>query len=72
MPIYEFICKKCGQHFEALVAIGKENTVSCSACGSKDIKKLLSSFGIGGGSNRLSTSSEACPTCTATSCSTSK
>lgn len=72
MPIYEFICKKCGKHFETLVSIGKENTVTCEACGSKNIQKLLSSFGIGGGSNRLNTSSDTCPTCTTDTCTTCK
>lgn len=72
MPIYEFVCKKCGEHFEALVSIGKEKSVSCHECGSKDIQKLLSSFGIGGGSNRLSSSSEACTTCSTKTCNTCK
>ncbi|MEE9389715.1 MAG: zinc ribbon domain-containing protein [Candidatus Aminicenantaceae bacterium] len=72
MPIYEFTCNKCSNHFECLVSIGKEKDVSCSACGNKDIQKLFSSFGIGGGSDRLSSSSSSCTTCSATSCSTCK
>ncbi|UCC41347.1 MAG: zinc ribbon domain-containing protein [Candidatus Aminicenantes bacterium] len=72
MPIYEFTCNKCNNHFECLVSIGKEKDVSCSACGSNDIRKLFSSFGIGGGGNRISSSSSACTTCSATSCSTCK
>ncbi len=72
MPIYEFICTKCKKHFECLVSIGKENSVSCVSCGSKDIQKMFSSFGIGGGSNRINTSSSSCTTCSATSCDTCK
>ena len=72
MPIYEFICKKCENHFESLVSIGKEKSVSCASCGSKDIQKLISSFGIGGEGNRLSSSSAACTTCSATTCETCK
>ncbi|NIM90048.1 MAG: hypothetical protein GTO17_03785 [Candidatus Aminicenantes bacterium] len=72
MPIYEFTCQKCRSHFECLVSIGKEKNVSCLACGSKDIQKLFSSFGIGGESNRLSSSSTTCSTCSATSCETCK
>jgi len=71
MPIYEFICRKCKKHFESLVSIGKEKSVSCTSCGSKDIQKIFSSFGIGGG-NRLSSSSAACNTCSATTCDTCK
>jgi len=29
MPIYEFLCKKCGKQFEALVSIGGEKGLSC-------------------------------------------
>ncbi|MFP4081405.1 MAG: FmdB family zinc ribbon protein [Candidatus Aminicenantes bacterium] len=72
MPIYEFVCKKCGKHFESLVSVGREKEVSCEACGSKNIEKLISSFGIGGGSSRISSSSDACPTCTANTCTTCK
>ncbi|NOR53876.1 MAG: hypothetical protein GQ536_07300, partial [Candidatus Aminicenantes bacterium] len=38
MPIYEFICTKCTKHFECLVSIGNEKSVSCVSCGSKDIQ----------------------------------
>ncbi len=72
MPIYEFTCKKCEEHFECLVSIGKEKNVSCASCGSKDIQKVFSSFGIGGGGNRLNSSSAACTTCSATTCDTCK
>ncbi|MFB0564064.1 MAG: zinc ribbon domain-containing protein [Candidatus Aminicenantaceae bacterium] len=72
MPIYEFACKKCGKHFETLAPVGGEKNICCTACGGKDLQKLISSFGIGGGSNRLSSSSSSCTTCSATSCSTCK
>ncbi|NIM96834.1 MAG: hypothetical protein GTO24_01740 [candidate division Zixibacteria bacterium] len=72
MPIYEFICKKCGKHFETLVSIGGEKSVSCISCGSHSIQKLVSSFGIGGGSSRLSASSDACTTCSTKTCDTCK
>lgn len=72
MPIYEFLCKKCGAQFEALVALGGEKNVSCRNCGNKGLEKLISSFGIGGGSSKLKTSSSGCSTCSATSCETCK
>jgi len=71
MPIYEFICKKCNKKFETLVKIGKEKEVSCPNCGSSNLEKLLSSFGIGGESNKLSSSS-ACSVCSTKTCSTCK
>lgn len=70
MPIYEFTCNKCEKDFEALVSLGKENTVSCLHCGSGDIKKRISAFGIGGGSRRTGSASSSCSSCSATSCET--
>lgn len=72
MPIYEFVCKKCGIRFEALVSIGGEKNVACKSCGHKELEKLVSAFGIGGSSSKIKTSSGACTTCSATSCDTCK
>jgi putative FmdB family regulatory protein len=70
MPLYEFSCKKCGQRFESLVTVGKEKDVVCAKCGSADVEKMVSCFGIGGGSSRLKASSSSCTTCSTGSCST--
>lgn len=72
MPIYEFMCKECKNQFETLVSIGGEKSVSCKFCGSKDIRKLISSFGIGGGSSKIKNASSGCSACSATSCSSCK
>lgn len=70
MPIYEFVCGKCGREFETLVRLGGEKGVCCPECGSADVQKLISAFGIGGGSSRLKTASSSCTTCSSKSCST--
>jgi putative FmdB family regulatory protein len=70
MPIYEFICRKCGRRFECLVPMGKEKDAVCPGCGAADGKKILSSFGIGGGASRFKGSSSSCGTCSGKSCST--
>jgi len=72
MPIYEYLCRSCGCRFEALVRIGREDEVRCEACRSGDVRKLLSSFGIGGGASRLKGSSSGCATCHGRSCATCK
>ena len=72
MPIYEFRCSNCGKQFEILVSIGNEKNVTCLDCGSNNVCKLVSTFGIGGKNSRLNTSSSGCTTCSATSCSTCK
>ncbi|ROQ90689.1 FmdB family zinc ribbon protein [Desulfosoma caldarium] len=41
MPIYEYVCTHCGEVSEHLV-LGKDEAVSCPACGSAGVKKLLS------------------------------
>jgi putative FmdB family regulatory protein len=72
MPLYEFCCESCGTRFEALVRLGGEKDVGCLACGGRKVRKLLSAFGIGGGSSRLKASSSGCSTCSSHSCSTCK
>jgi putative FmdB family regulatory protein len=70
MPIYEFICKKCGNRFETLVRTGSGKAIVCPTCECEDVRKLFSSFGIGGGSSRPTSSSSSCSTCSSKSCST--
>ena len=72
MPLYEFKCQACGRRFEALVHIGRENDVCCLGCGGRDVRKLVSAFGIGGGASRIKTSGSGCATCSSSSCSTCK
>ena len=44
MPLYDFRCRACGHEFEALVrgAVPPE----CRRCGSRDLERLPSSFGV--------------------------
>lgn len=45
MPIYEYICNNCKGEFVLLQKVGaSEKDTECPKCGSKDIKKKLSSF----------------------------
>jgi len=52
MPIYEYVCKDCREHFEVLVSLSSGETVKCGKCGSLDVKKTVSasSFRMAGGS----------------------
>ena len=45
MPLYEYQCRACRHSFEALVR-GVDQP-ACPACQSKEIERLLSSFGVG-------------------------
>ncbi len=69
MPLYEYKCKKCNKEFEVLI-FNLSEKVKCQHCGSKSVKRLLSTFGIGGkessqgNSGGSSCSSSSCSGCT--------
>jgi putative FmdB family regulatory protein len=44
VPLYEYRCRACGLEFEALVR-GTERP-ACAACGSADLERCLSAFGV--------------------------
>ena len=48
MPIYEYMCNKCGKSFEKLVfPSDDEKEFHCDSCGVKDISRIVSSFSKG-------------------------
>lgn len=52
MPIYEYVCKKCGHEQEALHKVDEKPRLACDACGAKPLSKLVSAAGFrlsGGG-----------------------
>jgi putative FmdB family regulatory protein len=60
MAIYEFKCNDCGEVFSEMRKMGDFNPGNCTACGSKNTVKKMSSFATVGSS---STSSSAAPSC---------
>ena len=50
MPLFEYACRGCGQHFESFVT--SERKASCPSCESVDLQKLLSSPGMVGTAGR--------------------
>jgi len=44
VPLFEFRCRACQHEFEALVRGGE--TPICSACGARDLERLLSAFAV--------------------------
>ncbi|MFN7181071.1 MAG: FmdB family zinc ribbon protein [Planctomycetota bacterium] len=68
MPVYEYRCKKCGKMFEILV-FGTPQKIKCENCGSKQVKRLLSTFGIGGeNKGSTPTTSPSSSGCSSSSC----
>ena len=48
MPMFEYVCRACGRHFEKLVLSSRASQVTCPACESHDLEKQFSAFGMGG------------------------
>jgi putative FmdB family regulatory protein len=42
MPIYEYVCQKCGHDFEALQKVSDAPLRKCPECGALRLKKLVS------------------------------
>jgi putative FmdB family regulatory protein len=45
MPIYEYACMECEDHFEELVR-SDEQVVTCPSCGAAKVLKQFSSFAV--------------------------
>ena len=52
MPIFEFVCRGCGQQFEDLMSFVQMEAgeASCPECGSKKVERSMSSFATGSSS----------------------
>lgn len=52
MPIYEYSCKACGHHLEALQKMSDVPLIDCPECGKAELSKQISASGFrlkGGG-----------------------
>ena len=46
MPIYEYVCKSCGERLEVLQKISDQPLRKCPACHKETLKKLVSAAGF--------------------------
>jgi putative FmdB family regulatory protein len=46
MPIYEYVCKNCGERTEAIQKMGEKPLTSCPHCGKRALKKAVSAPAI--------------------------
>jgi len=53
MPIYEYACMECEQHFEELVR-SEGQAVACPSCGAAKVLKQMSTFAFTGASSKPS------------------
>jgi putative FmdB family regulatory protein len=66
VPLYEYACEDCGERFEKLLPLREATRgAPCPKCGSKSVRKLMSSFAsVSSGSS----GADACPTCPTGTC----
>ncbi len=57
MPFYDYECRKCGAHFDAMILLSEreaeERKLTCPECGAPHPRRLLSSFVAGPSSGSL-------------------
>ncbi len=69
MPIYEYVCLDCGQHFEAMRAMKEADApLPCSHCESQHIMRQLSRFFAQSGGRVIAGDSGGCAGCSGGSC----
>lgn len=54
MPLFEFVCKKCGNKFEKIVFSINNEEIKCPSCNSNEVEKQFSTFSSTSSSNSCS------------------
>jgi putative FmdB family regulatory protein len=67
MPIYEYACMECEEHFEELVR-SEGQVVQCPTCGAAKVLKQFSAFAVHGTSSKPSFSAGGAGGCCGGSC----
>ena len=70
MPIYEYVCERCGVKSEILQRLGTDGRHTCPKCNCKKMRKVFSLFAArtAGPSGSGRGNSSGCTSCTASSC----
>jgi putative FmdB family regulatory protein len=58
MPIYEYACMECEDHFDELVR-NDDQIVTCPSCSATDVLRQLSAFAVHGASPKASVAGRA-------------
>ena len=59
VPIYEYACMECEQHFEELVR-NEQQEIACPSCGAANVLKQLSTFSFKGSQPQATLGSGGC------------
>jgi putative FmdB family regulatory protein len=61
MPVYEYRCSECGERFELFVrSAARQSLPICPRCGSTEVHKSISLFGVGGSAGNSKTGAASC------------
>lgn len=69
MPLYEYVCKDCGHHFDALRSMkDADKVIACRSCHSEQTQRALSVFYAASDGRSVTQSSGGCGGCSGGSC----
>ena len=55
MPVYEYRCSECSEIFEIFTrSAANQGPATCTKCGSQQVQKNISLFGVGGTTTQAS------------------
>lgn len=70
MPLYEYVCKDCGDHFDALRSMkDADKEIQCRKCHGSNTARALSVFFASSEGRSVASSSGGCGGCSGGSCS---
>ncbi len=70
MPLYEYKCKDCGAHFDALRSMkDADKPIQCRSCNGSHTSRALSVFFAGSDGKSITNSSSGCAGCGGGQCS---
>ncbi|WP_084001232.1 FmdB family zinc ribbon protein [Anaerolinea thermolimosa] len=70
MPLYEYVCQDCGEHFDALRSFKEaDQPIRCKSCFSERTIRAISVFYASSDGRAIATSGGGCSGCGGGSCS---
>ncbi len=71
MPIYEYVCKDCGNRFETMRSMKDADApITCLQCEGVHTSRLLSLFAAHSGGRVVAGGDSSCSSCASSSCAT--
>jgi putative FmdB family regulatory protein len=61
MPVYEYRCAECGEKFDLFLRSAMQKAApTCPQCGSSEVEKAISLFGVSGASGSSRAGAASC------------